>query len=75
MFDCIWVQESVASLIVQMRNESKLQKYYCSPYIAHGDKNANWNWPAVRAFLQGGRVPLLERLSYQKGQNIALFYK
>ena len=57
MFDCIWVQvrrlflflvlESVASPIVQMRNESKLQKCYYSPYIAHGDKNVNQYWPAV----------------------------
>ena len=28
-----------------------------------------------RAFLQGGGVPLLEGLPYQKGQNIALLYK
>ena len=29
----------------------------------------------LRAFLQGGRIPLLEGLPYQKSQNIALLYK
>ena len=29
----------------------------------------------LMAFFPGGRVPLLEGLPYQKGQNIALLYK